>query len=327
MAHIDTNKPPPIREVPLIVRHQLTIGGAVHRWTAVYFFFNIDIDNHDHLVYPENTPLIYGANKVPKEVEVIHYFTKDMLDCAVRLWARSAISLIDVRYRLLQPDKPLQNYQMPTNMFVYTQGGAASIKLNHVSYQSGRFGIFHGGKGTELSIHPACANLDTYMVLYKAEPAPFYKRDIHRLLERINPFIQVYGFSPENPIFFMEKLQSMHDRWNLESALNQFHAKVILYQLVYEIYKELEAGTIRYFEPDYVELVKQYLDQRYTEPVSIQLLAETLPISRSLLSKLFRKREHKRSCQRLRFCRRIEFKPDVQKVCSNDAKRISTKND
>ncbi|WP_138755374.1 AraC family transcriptional regulator [Paenibacillus sinopodophylli] len=230
---------------------------------------------------------------MPNDTEYMNYFTKEMIDPAVRLWARSSISLIDVRYQLLHKETPLQNYRMPTNMFVFTQGGEASIKLNSTSYQSGRFGIFHGGKGTELSIHPVSTNLETYMVLYKAETAPFYKRDIYRLLERINPFTQIYGFSPDNPIFFVEKFQNMYERWNLESALHQFNAKATLYQLVYEIYRELEEGNIHYFEPDYVELVKQYLDQHYTEQVSIQLLSETLPISRSLLGKLFRKREQK----------------------------------
>ncbi|WP_141501649.1 AraC family transcriptional regulator [Paenibacillus luteus] len=230
---------------------------------------------------------------MPQDPEFTNHFTKEMINLAVRIWARSSISLIDVRYQMLHPDTPLQNYRMPTNMFVYTQGGPASIKLNHTSYQSGRFGIFHGGKGTELSIHPTGTSLGMYMVIYKAETAPFYKRDIYRLLENINPFIQVFGFSPSNPIFFIEKFQSMYERWNQVSALNQFYAKATLYQLIYEIYKELEEGNIRYFEPDYVELAKQYLDQHYTEQVSIQLLSEMLPISRSLLGKLFRKREHK----------------------------------
>ncbi|RXZ81031.1 helix-turn-helix domain-containing protein [Paenibacillaceae bacterium] len=222
-----------------------------------------------------------------------HHFTKEMIDMAVRLWSRSSISLIDIRYNVIHPDKPMQDYKMPTSTLVYTHGGMASIKLDRIGYQSGRCGIFHGGKGTVLSIHPHDTSLEMYMVLYKSETAPFYKREIHRLLEQINPFMQVYGFSPENPIFFIEKCRSLYDHWSRKSAQNQFYAKITLYQLIYEIYKELEQGNIRYFEPDYVELVKQYLDQHHTEPVSIQQLSEMLSISRSLLSKLFRKQEHK----------------------------------
>lgn len=228
-----------------------------------------------------------------EDMDSTNHFTKEMIDMAVQLWARSSISLIDVRYKLIYPDKPIQSYRMPTSMLVYICSGEANVKLDHTLYKSDRFGIFHGGKGTELSIHPTSRSLETYMVLYRAETPPFYKREIYRLLEHINPFIQVYGFSPRNPLFFMEKFLIMKDRWNRESVLNQFYSKIVLYHIVYEIYNELEKGDILYFQPDYVVLVKQYLEQHYSEPVSIQQLIEMLPISRSQLVRLFKKRENK----------------------------------
>lgn len=228
-----------------------------------------------------------------EDMDSTNHFTKEMIDMAVQLWARSSISLIDVRYKLIYPDKPIQSYRMPTSMLVYICSGEANVKLDHTLYKSDRVGIFHGGKGTELSIHPTSRSLETYMVLYRAETPSFYKREIYRLLEHINPFIQVYGFSPRNPLFFMEKFLIMKDRWNRESVLNQFYSKIVLYHIVYEIYNELEKGDILYFQPDYVVLVKQYLEQHYSEPVSIQQLIEMLPISRSQLVRLFKKRENK----------------------------------
>lgn len=227
------------------------------------------------------------------DMDSTNNFTKEMIDKAVRLWTRSSISLIDVRYKLIHPDKPIQSYRMPTSMLVYTCGGTANVKLDQTLYQSERFGIFHGGKGTEISIHPVSSSVETYMVLYRAETPPFYKREIYRLLEQINPFIQTYGFSPGNPTFFMEKFLNMKNHWNRESVLNQFYSKIILYQIVYEIYNELEKGDILYCQPDYVVIVKQYLEQHYSESVSIQQLIEMLPISRSQLIRLFKKREHK----------------------------------
>lgn len=227
------------------------------------------------------------------DMDSTNNFTKEMIDKAVRLWTRSSISLIDVRYKLIHPDKPIQSYRMPTSMLVYTCGGTANVKLDQTLYQSERFGIFHGGKGTEISIHPVSSSVETYMVLYRAETPPFYKREIYRLLEHINPFIQTYGFSPGNPTFFMEKFLNMKNHWDRESVLNQFYSKIILYQIVYEIYNELEKGDILYCQPDYVVIVKQYLEQHYSESVSIQQLIEMLPISRSQLIRLFKKREHK----------------------------------
>lgn len=221
------------------------------------------------------------------------YLSQEMIEAAIQLWTRSSIDLVDVRRQVLQPDRPLLLYRLPTNMFLYTQGGTASVMLNQTTYQSGRFGIFHGGKGTELSITPYDPNLEAYMVLYKASPTPFYRLDMHQLMDKINPFHQIFGFSPENPIFFFEKLKEMHEHWNSTNKLSQFYSKVILYQIIHRIYVELQNGDIHYFEPDYVEQIKRYIDEHYSEPVSIQALAELLPISRSLLTKQFKKREHK----------------------------------
>ena len=230
---------------------------------------------------------------MPENTGAAGYFTKETIADAVHLWTRSAVSLIDVRYQLLHPDMPMRNYRMPSGMLVYTCGGEAEVKLDRTVYHPERFGLFHGGKGTELSIRPVGEQLPTYMVLYKAETAPFYKRDIHRLLEQTNPFMQAYGFSPENPIFFTGKLQTLYDRWKRESAMDRLHAKIILYQLVYEIYRELEAGGVRFFEPDLVAAAKRYLDERYAQPVSIQSLTDLLPISGSQLGRLFKQRERK----------------------------------
>ncbi|KOP67274.1 hypothetical protein AMS62_19990 [Bacillus sp. FJAT-18019] len=228
-----------------------------------------------------------------KESHVTNHFTQEMVEVAARLWTRSSISLVDVRNQMFYPDKPLQKYRLPTSMFIYTQGGTASVTLNHVTYHSGRFGIFHGGKGTELSISPIDTGLETYMVLYKAEGAPFYRRDIQRLLEQVNPFIHLFGISPKNPLYYMEKFQCMHEKWNEKSAIHQFYAKSILYQIAHRVYDELDKGMVRLVEPDFVDSVKRYLDQHYMEPVSIQSIIEMLPVSRSQLVRLFKQRERK----------------------------------
>jgi|GEM_PF-228998 len=220
-------------------------------------------------------------------------FAKEKIIEAVQAWTRSSITLIDARYRLIRPEEPVQNYRMPSSMLIYTYGGKSDVKLDRMVYHSERFGIFHGGKGTELSIHPVDAQLETFMVLYKAETAPFYKKHIHRLLERTNPFTQLYGFSPENPIFFTEKFRCLYDRWERESAADQLYAKTILYQLIHEVYEELGRADIRFFEPDLVAAAKRYLDEQYAQPLSIQELSSLFPISGSQLSRLFKKRERK----------------------------------
>ncbi len=225
--------------------------------------------------------------------EITDHFTDEMIELALRIWVRSAVSLIDVRKKELLQSKAWENYQLPASMFVFTQGGPASVSLNNKPYQTGRYGLFHAGKGTVLSITPQSKNLQAYMVLYRAETAPFYKREINKMLERLNPFTQVYGFSPENPLFFMDRFCEMFQYWNEKSVCNQFYTKVLLYQMIHQLYMELHKGKILYMEPDYIEWTKSYLDQHFSVPLSIDKLARMLPISRSMLGKLFRKREQK----------------------------------
>ncbi|MFC4303727.1 AraC family transcriptional regulator [Cohnella boryungensis] len=221
------------------------------------------------------------------------YFTKEMIADAVRLWTRLSISLIDVRFQLIQPDTPIHKYTMPTSMLVYTYGHSANVKLDNAIYRSERFSLFHGGKGTELCIDPCGGCLEVYMVLYKAETPPFYRKELLRLLEQANPFTQLYGYSPENPIFFVDRLQTMHSCWQRESAINQFNAKVILYQLMHEIYKDLEKRGIQFLRTDIIASAKHYLDEQFTQPISIQAIADRLSISGSQLSRLFKRREQK----------------------------------
>ncbi|WP_082673035.1 helix-turn-helix domain-containing protein [Paenibacillus senegalimassiliensis] len=227
------------------------------------------------------------------EVCLTKRFTPDMIEDAIWLWARSSITLLDVRYSLLDPANAIEDYIMPASTMLYVYGGSGDVRLNQTMYPLERYNLFHGGKGTELTIHPTSPRLELYMVFYKAKSPSHNRRELPRLKEQAKPFDQVYGFSPGNPLFFAKKFHDMHISWGTGSALGHLQAKSSFYQLVHELYKELERGDISYIDPDYAEWVRQYLDKHFTEPISIQQLAEMLPISRSLLSKLFRKREQK----------------------------------
>lgn len=229
---------------------------------------------------------------MPDEMTLSKRFTPAVIEDAIWQWTRASISLVDVRYSLLEPNNSINGYLMPTSTMLYIHGGDGSVGLNQTFYPLERYNLFHGGKGTELSIHPSSSQLELYMVLYKAKPH-LHKRESHRLEELSSPFEQVYGLAPGNPVFFTKKFYDLYVSWSKGTRLEQLHAKSSFYQLVHELYKELEQGDISYIDPDYAEWVKQYLDKHYMESVSIQQLSEMLPISRSLMNKLFRKREQK----------------------------------
>ncbi|WP_159459702.1 helix-turn-helix domain-containing protein [Scatolibacter rhodanostii] len=112
-------------------------------------------------------------------------------------------------------------------------------------------------------------------------------------MEQTNPFRQQYGFAPSNPVFFSEELRKLYEKWKSPTPLNLFYGKTAFYRFVYEIYKELEQGQIRIFEPDVVTMAQQYLNEHYREAISIQDMCHILGISYSHFHRRFKQQTGK----------------------------------
>lgn len=216
-------------------------------------------------------------------------FSKQELTHSVRIWNYAGISLIDIRHSIISPQDPILCYRLPASTFLYTSGGKMEIALDDFPYQIEGFGVFHSCKGVKLSIRPINGRIEYYMVLYKAGEPAFHKREFSKLLEHVNPFRQQYGFMPCNPLFFADHMQKMYERWKAPSPLSQFYGKTVFYQLVYEIYEELDKESIRVFEPDVVMMAKRYLNENYGKTVMIQEMCDMLGVSYSHFHRKFKR--------------------------------------
>ena len=216
-------------------------------------------------------------------------FSQREIAAALQLWNRAAISLLDIRHNLISPEEALYGYQLPASAFLYTSG-KAEVSLNDMVYPTNRFGLFHGGRGTELTLIPAENWLEYYIVLYKTGEPPFQKREYAKLLEQANPFRQQYGFSPRNPLFFADQLKRMFERWKGPTLLNLFYGKADFYQFVCGVYQELEQGNIHIFEPDVVAMAVRFLEANYHGNVSIQEMCNMLGISYSHFHRIFKQK-------------------------------------
>jgi len=197
--------------------------------------------------------------------------------------------LLDVRYQIVSSKTPIFNYRMPSSMFLFSYNGSAEVCLDDNVFSVERFGIFHGGKGSCLSIRPNEGEVNFYTIYYKTEEPPFYKEELIQLLSVVNPFQELYGFSPRNPLLFLEQLKKLHHRWNGGSLLNSLYGRAALLQWVCAIYEELTHSGTQELQPDTVSLVKLYLDEHYHEMISLQDLAERFHISSGHLTRLFKK--------------------------------------
>ncbi len=217
-------------------------------------------------------------------------FSSDQIDKMAQLWARSLITLVDVRLSHIHSESPLLNYRMPTSIQIFISGAMANVQLNHTVYAVDRFAVFHGGKGTKLSIWALDGSVDVFMVLYKAELPAKRSEEVHCLMEQINPFQQQFGCVPSNPIMLKSLFQQMFDHWLLVSPLEQLHAKTLLYQSVREIYNDLRTDRLKLLQPDPVSSTKRYLDEQYMNPVLFEEIADMFAISRGQLTRLFKRR-------------------------------------
>lgn len=144
------------------------------------------------------------------------------LSDAIGVWNRAAISLMDIRHNLITREDPLREFRFPASAFIFTSGAGAEVVMNETSYRAERFGLFHGGRGTELTILPSSGWHEYYMVLYRAGEPFFHKREYAKLLEKVNPFQQQYGFATENPLFFSHQMRLMYEKWKDSTSLRAY---------------------------------------------------------------------------------------------------------
>lgn len=208
-------------------------------------------------------------------------FTKNDLEQAIRTWSRGSVSLLEVRHDLIPPHKSMSDYRLPANGFLFASGPKAEILLNETAYTIERFGLFHWVKGASLSVYSADDWLEYYILLYQAEES---------LEWNTNPLLHQYGFAPPNPLFFMEHLRNMYERFNNPSPLNAMYGKTAFYQFVLEVCQLLSEDGVFLLETDIITTAKRYLDRNYKEPVSIQDMCIMLGTSYSSFYRNFKKK-------------------------------------
>lgn len=216
------------------------------------------------------------------------HFSKEYLADSLSIWNHASISLIDIRHHIINPEESLNHYVMPSSGFIFAITNKAQLLLGDVCYLVKRFGLYHGGKGTMLSIYPMEDWVEYYLLLYKPEKNS-HNKELSRLLKYRNPFAVQYGFAPHNPLFFIERFQQMYERWKAPTSLNLFYGKTIFYQLLYEIYEELEQGEICILESDIIGMACRYFKNHYSETIVISNMCDTLGISYSHFHRLFKK--------------------------------------
>lgn len=235
-------------------------------------------------------------------------FNNEDIQDAIWIWNHAGLLVMDIQHSLLSSQESLCAYRLPASTFIYIIGANTNVLLDDCSYRIKRYGLFHAGKGHTISINGSDHWIEYYMLFYKTRESGFYHREYIKMLQKSNPFQQIYGFEPSNPIFFTEILKRMFETWKQTVPLNALYVKTCFYHMIYEIYKELDSKKINIIQPDVVNMAKRYLDEHYAENLSIGGIRETLGISNAHFNRLFQSQTGKSPQEYLIFKRLLAVK-------------------
>lgn len=205
----------------------------------------------------------------------------------ILLWNHASIKVMDVRHTIMEQGEVLQSYRLPASAFLYAVRGSARVWLDRNAHMAKRFHILHGGKGMFLDIAVE-ESFEYYMILYKATVPLPCRQEILELMKKNNPFQYQYVFAPCYPLSLFDKIDQMNNEWQRSNGLEKLHVKSLFYQFVYELMRQLHVQGIEPFKPDLAMQVIRYIRERYSEPITLESLANDLECSAGYLSKLFK---------------------------------------
>ncbi|MBJ6360028.1 ABC transporter substrate-binding protein [Paenibacillus roseus] len=205
------------------------------------------------------------------------------------LWNEASVKLLDIRQQKLAKGDELRDYKLPSSAFLWMTRGRGRVMLNKNGYTIDGFHVLHGGKGMSLDVFSFEDEFEYYLIFYKALLAVPGNRYLHRLLKNGNPFHIQYGFVPNAPLALHMKFQMMEQSWRKLTSLDKLYAKGVLYQFASELFSQMatqKAGTMRI---DLVSQAMRYIEDSYSEQITVEGIAGLLGCSSSFLSRLFKK--------------------------------------
>ncbi|NUU62994.1 AraC family transcriptional regulator [Paenibacillus agri] len=207
----------------------------------------------------------------------------------IMLWNHTSVKIMDVRYILLEQGETSVEYSLPASTFVYVVSGRATIWLDNSMYSVNRFHVLHGGKGSRLDIAVE-DQLEYYLVLYKAGLTWPAAQEQSRLLGPNKPFQLQYSFVPLYPLSLLGQVELMFQEWMKSAPLEKLHARTLFYQFVYELLSQMQQQGIEPMRPDLVAQALRFMNDRYMEPITLEVMADLLDCSTRYLTKLFKSR-------------------------------------
>lgn len=205
------------------------------------------------------------------------------------LWNQAAVNIVDIRYKVLWEGQDMLSYQLPANIFLLAVSGSAYVRIDERKCYVKRHHLLHAGKGMNVDIMPAKHEFSFYLVYYKAAlPASTTSFVANRIIVNAQPFGQFYHVILPEPGLVHSQVRRMHEEWQQSGMLAQIRMKSMLFEFIYELFSQMQNSKDRGSPSDLVAYAMRYIHEHYTEPVTMDQLADLLGCSSSYMYRLFK---------------------------------------
>lgn len=157
----------------------------------------------------------------------------------IHLWNDVNIKVLDIRHVEMMPGEILSQYRIPASMFLFSIRGSAQVQLERTEYLLTGFQLLHSGKGAKLNIIPSSENFEYYIIYYRASIPEENNQKWQEYLKQNDPFQAQYSFTPNAPVLMFNVIQMMAKKWTKQEPIERFNVKILFYQLIHHILKEL----------------------------------------------------------------------------------------
>lgn len=202
------------------------------------------------------------------------------------IWDSSFIRLIGIRHGLLTGQSLTER---PENgSFVFVAGKNGRVTIDEIPYQVKTNYLFHVAADKYIIIDARDTRVEYFIATYHAARLPNIGRKIVEQMSKRNPFRQCWGRRMRDSAFFSSHFVRIMDLFRDKTVLSRIELTAVFYTIIHRFYEECIGDREYDSNIDYFAYAGRYMQQNFTEYISIQNLADTLGITRSTLYERFR---------------------------------------
>ncbi|UJF33486.1 helix-turn-helix domain-containing protein [Paenibacillus hexagrammi] len=200
----------------------------------------------------------------------------------------ASLTIAGVFSGTLQADEEVRNYRTPAAAFIMITQGAGYIRCNETFYTAQPNKIIHVGKDMMIHMKASEAPLTYFFVMYQAGLPDLMQKSSSLHASEESPAQSHYELSLVSAEYLSETFHHMLKNWSYPGILEKIHTKKLFYEIIYEMFAQLQEQLRGVKHEDPVAQTIQYIEEHYMQPLSSDSLAALAGYSTGYLSQLFK---------------------------------------